>query len=238
MDPNGCQLWEMRCVGDRRCQSGTFHLQSHFISCTEVPKPIPVSPVCSEFPAPSPIPSVVPTSRLPREGGDSPSLEMFQTHLDAFLCHLPQVALPGQWAWTGGCPQVPSNADNSRIQLRIPLGTRSTARPSPCCGCRCPGAFRAGPARSSCSPQSPSIPRHGERGSCSPGMSLALFIPAPAASPCEPLCAASHRTPLVLPLPPEGLSQPRRSQGGFYFPLRAELLDLCQPQAPPWFLME
>lgn len=43
-------------------------------------------------------------NRLPREVLGSPSLEIFQTHLDIFLCHLLKVTLPGQRGWTG-CSQ-------------------------------------------------------------------------------------------------------------------------------------
>ena len=37
----------------------------------------------------------------PGKGVEFPSLETFQIHLDTFLCHLLQVPLPWQRAWTG-----------------------------------------------------------------------------------------------------------------------------------------
>jgi len=41
-----------------------------------------------------------PWHRLPREVVESPSLEIFQTHLDAVLCSLLWVALLRQGGWT------------------------------------------------------------------------------------------------------------------------------------------
>jgi len=42
-----------------------------------------------------------PWPRLPREAVESPSLEIFQTRLDAVLCSLLWVTLVGQGGWTG-----------------------------------------------------------------------------------------------------------------------------------------
>jgi len=39
-------------------------------------------------------------NRLPREVVESPSLEIFKTHLDAVLCSLLQVTLLRQGGWT------------------------------------------------------------------------------------------------------------------------------------------
>jgi len=40
-------------------------------------------------------------TRLPREAVESPSLEIFKTHLDKVLCSLLWVTLLGQGGWTG-----------------------------------------------------------------------------------------------------------------------------------------
>ena len=45
-------------------------------------------------------------TRLPREVGESPSLEIFQTHLDVVLCSLLWVTLLGQGVGLGD-PQRP-----------------------------------------------------------------------------------------------------------------------------------
>jgi len=42
-----------------------------------------------------------PWNRLPREAVDSPSLEIFKTHLDVVLCSLLWVTLLQQGCWTG-----------------------------------------------------------------------------------------------------------------------------------------
>ena len=53
--------------------------------------------------------------RLPREVVESPSLETFKTHLDAFLCPLLWVSLLKQGSWTRRSPEVPSNPCHSVI---------------------------------------------------------------------------------------------------------------------------
>jgi len=42
-----------------------------------------------------------PWHRLPREAVESPSLEIFKTHLDKVLCSLLWVTLLRQGSWTG-----------------------------------------------------------------------------------------------------------------------------------------
>ena len=48
-----------------------------------------------------PVPVTEPWPRLPREAVESPSLEIFQTHLDAVLCSLLWVTLLGQGVGLG-----------------------------------------------------------------------------------------------------------------------------------------
>ena len=47
--------------------------------------------------------------RLPREVVESPSLQTFKTHLDAFLCSLPQGTCFSSRSWAGESPHVSSN---------------------------------------------------------------------------------------------------------------------------------
>ena len=48
-------------------------------------------------------------NRLPREAVESPSLEIFKTHLDTVLCSLLWVTLLWQGGWTGWPTEVPVN---------------------------------------------------------------------------------------------------------------------------------
>ena len=54
-------------------------------------------------------------NRLPREAVESPSLEIFKTHLDAVLCSLLHVTLLQQGGWTRWPTEVPSNPYHSVI---------------------------------------------------------------------------------------------------------------------------
>lgn len=51
---------------------------------------------------------------MPREFLQFPSLETFQSHLGAFLCHLLLLTL-GRGGWTRWCPEAPSNPNNSVV---------------------------------------------------------------------------------------------------------------------------
>lgn len=53
--------------------------------------------------------------RLPREAVESPSLERFQAHLDAFLCKLMSVTLLWKGGWTGWSLKVPSKPHHSLV---------------------------------------------------------------------------------------------------------------------------
>lgn len=59
--------------------------------------------------------------RLPRKVVESPTLKMFKTHLDACLCNLLQVTLPGQGSWTKWSPQGPSNPNDSVTLISLEI---------------------------------------------------------------------------------------------------------------------
>lgn len=57
--------------------------------------------------------------RLPRDVGESPSLEIVA------LGNWVQVALLEQWAWTRQSPDIPSNLNYSVIVMYVPVRTQT-----------------------------------------------------------------------------------------------------------------
>jgi len=78
-------------------------------------------------------------NRLPREVVESPSLEIFRTHLDQVLCSLLWVTLLQQEGWTRWPTEVPSNPDHSVILLSLTFllpPHSSSLKKYPSCTCK------------------------------------------------------------------------------------------------------